>query len=73
MSTPPTYATEEGSNSFSTRRRIEILWEESLSAIAHKSLHLPLRDRQMVLNIIRQFEDMEESGESDDAMPEGLR
>ena len=49
---------------------IEILRDETASAIAHKSLHLPLRDRQMILNIIRQFEDMRETDESDDAMPE---
>jgi hypothetical protein len=38
-----------------------------------ESLHLPLKARQMILNNIRQIEDMEESGESDDAMPESLR
>ncbi len=36
---------------------IEILRDETVSAIAHKSLHLPPRDRQMILNIIRQFEE----------------
>ena len=49
---------------------LEILRDETVSAIAHKSLHLPPRDRQMILNIIRQFEDMRETDESDDAMPE---
>ena len=42
---------------------MEILWDEALSAIARKSLHLPLRDRQMILNIIRQFEGMQETDE----------
>ncbi len=36
---------------------MEILRDETVSAIAHKSLHLPVRDRQMILNIIRQFEE----------------
>ncbi len=36
---------------------LEILRDETVSAIAHKSLHLPDRDRQMILNIIRQFEE----------------
>ena len=49
---------------------IEILRDETVSAIAHKSLHLPPRDRQMILNIIRQFEDMQETEESDDVTPE---
>ncbi len=49
---------------------IEILRDETLSAIAHKCLHLPLRDKQMILDIIRQFEEMQETGEGDHAMPE---
>ncbi len=39
---------------------IEILQDETVSAIAHKSLRLPGRERQMILNIIRQFEDLHE-------------
>jgi transcriptional regulator with XRE-family HTH domain len=49
---------------------IEILRDETVRAIAHKSLHLPVRDRQIVLNIIRQFEGMQETDEGDDAAPE---
>jgi hypothetical protein len=49
---------------------IEILQDETVSAIAHKSLHLPPRDRQMILNIIRQFEGVQDTGESNDALPE---
>jgi transcriptional regulator with XRE-family HTH domain len=39
---------------------MEILRDETVSAIAHKSLHLSGRERQMILGIIRQFEDMRE-------------
>jgi transcriptional regulator with XRE-family HTH domain len=49
---------------------IEILRDKTVRAIAHKSLQLPDRDRQMILNIIRQFEDMQETDEVDQAMPE---
>ena len=40
---------------------MRILQDETVSAIAHKSLHLPGRERQMILNIIRQFEDTQEA------------
>ena len=36
---------------------MSIFRDETVSAIAHKSLHLPGRERQMILNIIQQFED----------------
>jgi len=36
---------------------MSIFRDEIVSAIAHKSLHLPGRERQMILGIIRQFED----------------
>lgn len=36
---------------------MEIFRDETVSAIAHKSLHLPGREREMILGIIRQFED----------------
>jgi transcriptional regulator with XRE-family HTH domain len=36
---------------------MRILQDETVSAIAHKSLHLPGRERQMILSIIQQFED----------------
>ncbi len=36
---------------------MRIFQDETVSAIAHKSLHLPGRERQMILNIIQQFED----------------
>jgi hypothetical protein len=48
---------------------IEILRDETLSAIAHKSLHLPVGDRQMILNIIRQFEEAQEANDGHDATP----
>jgi len=35
---------------------MSIFRDETVSAIAHKSLHLPGRERQMILGIIRQFE-----------------
>ena len=37
---------------------MKILQDETISAIAHRSLRLPGRERQMILNIIRQFEDL---------------
>ena len=39
---------------------MSIIRDETVSAIAHKSLHLPGRERQMILGIIRQFEDARE-------------
>jgi transcriptional regulator with XRE-family HTH domain len=42
---------------------IEILRDETVSAIAHKSLRLPGRERQMILNIIRQFEDLHDGSD----------
>ena len=47
------------------QQAIEILRDETISAIAHKSLRLPGRERQMILNIIQQFEDSRET--SDDS------
>lgn len=37
---------------------MDIFRDETVSAIAHKSLHLPDHEREMILGIIRQFEDM---------------
>jgi transcriptional regulator with XRE-family HTH domain len=42
------------------REAMEIFRDETVSAIAHKSLHLSGREKQMILSIIRQFEDMHE-------------
>lgn len=39
---------------------MEIFRDETVSAIAHKSLHLPGREKEMILGIIRQFEDSRE-------------
>jgi hypothetical protein len=39
---------------------MSIFRDETVSTIAHKSLHLPGRERQMILGIIRQFEDARE-------------
>lgn len=36
---------------------MKIFRDETVSAIAHKSLHLPGREKEMILSIIRQFED----------------
>jgi transcriptional regulator with XRE-family HTH domain len=46
------------------REAMEVLRDETVSAIAHKSLRLPGRERRMVLSIIRQLENM--SGADDD-------
>jgi transcriptional regulator with XRE-family HTH domain len=40
------------------REAMEALQDETVSAIAHKSLRLPARERRMVLSIIRQLEYM---------------
>ena len=45
------------------REAMAILQDETISAIAHKSLYLPGREREMILGIIRQFEDMQETGD----------
>ena len=45
------------------RNAMEIFRDETVSAIAHRSLRLPGRERQMILNIIRQFEDSREGGD----------
>jgi hypothetical protein len=64
---PLTYSTGgEGSYSLSNQEELELLRDETLSTIAHKSLHLPPRDRQMILNIIRQFEGMQEANDGHD-------
>ncbi|MDP8900407.1 MAG: hypothetical protein M3N33_04535 [Actinomycetota bacterium] len=42
---------------------MEIFRDETVSAIAHRSLNLPDRERQMVLNIIRQFEQLHREGD----------
>ena len=67
----PSYFLDSGKKSLLIdSEAIEILRDETVRAIAHKSLHLPLRDRQMILNIIRQFEEAPEANEGDDAIPE---
>lgn len=42
------------------REAMEIFRDETVNAIAHKSLHLSGPEKQMILGIIRQFEDMHE-------------
>lgn len=42
---------------------MRIFQDETVSAIAHKSLHLPGRERQMILNIIQQFEETQGAGD----------
>lgn len=39
------------------KEAMEIFRDETVSAIAHKSLYLPGREKEMILSIIRQFED----------------
>jgi len=46
------------------REAMEVLRDETVSAIAHKSLRLPGRERRMILSIIRQLENMQ--GADDD-------
>jgi len=42
---------------------MRIFQDETVSAIAHKSLNLPSRERQMILGIIQQFEDTQRAGD----------
>jgi len=59
----PSYFLDKTKNSpLLDREAMEIFRDETVSAIAHRSLHLPGRERQMILNIIRQFEEMQEDG-----------
>jgi transcriptional regulator with XRE-family HTH domain len=44
---------------------MRIFQDETVSAIAHRSLNLPGRERQMILNIIRQFEDTQGADDED--------
>jgi transcriptional regulator with XRE-family HTH domain len=60
----PSYFLDGGSKPpILDREAMAILQDETISAIAHKSLHLPGREREMILGIIRQFEDMQETGD----------
>ena len=60
----PSYFLDGGSKPpILDREAMAILQDETISAIAHKSLHLPGREREMILGIIRQFEDMREAGD----------
>jgi transcriptional regulator with XRE-family HTH domain len=60
----PSYFLDGGSKPpILDREAMAILQDETTSAIAHKSLHLPGREREMILGIIRQFEDMQEAGD----------
>jgi transcriptional regulator with XRE-family HTH domain len=43
------------------REAMEVLRDETISAIAHKSLRLRGRERRMILTIIRQLEDISEA------------
>ena len=49
------------------REMLEIFRDEKASAIAHRSFHLPGNEKQMILNIIRQFEEMHAADDQDDA------
>jgi transcriptional regulator with XRE-family HTH domain len=58
----PSYFLDVGSKPpILDREAMAILQDETISAIAHKSLHLTGREREMILGIIRQFEDMQET------------
>jgi hypothetical protein len=48
---------------------MEILRDETVSAIAHKSLGLPGREKHMILGIIRQLEDMQEADNDHGTIP----
>jgi hypothetical protein len=60
----PSYFLDGGSKPpILDREAMAILQDETISAIAHKILHLPGRERGMTLGIIRQFVDMQEAGD----------
>ncbi|CAN5757639.1 hypothetical protein BH18ACT11_BH18ACT11_28700 [soil metagenome] len=55
---PPSYFLDAGRKPpLLDEEAMRIFQDETVSAIARKSLHLPGRERQMILNIIQQFED----------------
>lgn len=61
---PPSYFLNRAKSSpLLDQEAMEIFRDDTVSAIAHKSLKLPGRERQMILNIIRQFEDSREGGD----------
>ncbi len=62
----PAYFLDIGGKSpITNEEAMNIFRDETVSAIARKSLHLPGRERQMILGIIQQFEDMHEAEDRD--------
>ena len=58
----PTYFFDRGRNMpIIDQELLDIFRDETVSAIAHKSLHLPDREKQTILGIIRQFEAMHDA------------
>lgn len=53
---PSYFLSETRTSPLLDEEAMEIFRDETVSAIAHKSLHLPGREREMILGIIRQFE-----------------
>lgn len=61
---PPSYFLNQTRNPpLLDQEAMEIFRDETVSAIAHRSLHLPGREKEMILNIIRQFEDLPGDGD----------
>jgi hypothetical protein len=55
----PSYFLEQGKKlPVIDEESLQIFRDETVSAIAHKSFRLSNREKQMVLNIIQQFEDL---------------
>jgi hypothetical protein len=64
----PSYFLDEGMKPpIIDREVLEIFQDETASAIAHKSFHQPGHEKQMILNIIRQFEELREADDQDDS------
>ncbi len=57
---PSYFLDRGGSPPIIDRELLDVFRDETVSAIAHKSLHLPDREKQTILGIIRQFEGMHE-------------
>ena len=68
FSIQPSYFVERGKKlPLIDQETLEICRDETVSTIAHRSLHLPGRERQMILNIIQQFVDMDDAEDDNGA------
>jgi hypothetical protein len=66
----PSYLFDKGTKPLIIgQEAVGIFRDETGSAIDRNSLHLPERERQMILGIIQQFEDMQRNDDDHGATP----